>query len=71
MKIILDEDKIMAKKLNFKEKKNYVYKVRQREGIWQIYDYTVTKGYASLAAECKMLGINVYKLDKIFFERGY
>lgn len=27
---------------NFKEKKNYVYKVRQREGIWQIYDYTVT-----------------------------
>ena len=35
------------------------------------YDYTVTKGYASLAAECKMLGIDVYKLDKIFFERGY
>ena len=27
---------------NFKEKKNYVYKIRQREGIWQIYDYTVT-----------------------------
>lgn len=27
---------------NFKEKKSYVYKVRQREGIWQIYDYTVT-----------------------------
>lgn len=27
---------------NFKEKKNYVYKVRKREGIWQIYDYTVT-----------------------------
>lgn len=26
----------------FKEKKSYVYKVRQREGIWQIYDYTVT-----------------------------
>ncbi|MGN0736861.1 hypothetical protein [Treponema porcinum] len=27
---------------NFHEKKSYVYKVRQREGIWQIYDYTVT-----------------------------
>ena len=27
---------------NFREKKSYVYKVRQREGIWQIYDYTVT-----------------------------
>ena len=27
---------------NFNEKKSYVYKVRQREGIWQIYDYTVT-----------------------------
>ena len=27
---------------NFREKKSYVYKVRQREGIWQIYDYVVT-----------------------------
>lgn len=27
---------------NFRERKSYVYKVRQREGIWQIYDYTVT-----------------------------
>ena len=27
---------------NYHEKKSYVYKVRQREGIWQIYDYTVT-----------------------------
>ena len=27
---------------NYHEKKKYVYKVRQREGIWQIYDYTVT-----------------------------
>lgn len=27
---------------NYYEKKSYVYKVRQREGIWQIYDYTVT-----------------------------
>ena len=27
---------------NYREKKSYVYKVRQREGIWQIYDYTVT-----------------------------
>lgn len=26
---------------NYHEKKSYVYKVRQREGIWQIYDYTV------------------------------
>ncbi len=35
------------------------------------YDYTVTKSYSSLAAECKMLGLDIYKLDKIFFERGY
>lgn len=27
---------------NYHEKKSYVYKVRQCEGIWQIYDYTVT-----------------------------
>lgn len=27
---------------NYREKKSYVYKIRQREGIWQIYDYTVT-----------------------------
>lgn len=27
---------------NFSEKKRYVYKVRQRDGIWQIYDYSVT-----------------------------
>ena len=26
---------------NFSEKKRYTYKVRQRDGIWQIYDYTV------------------------------
>ena len=26
---------------NFSEKKRYTYKVRQREGIWQIYDYNV------------------------------
>ena len=25
----------------FYEKKQYVYYVRQRDGIWQIYDYTV------------------------------
>lgn len=35
------------------------------------FDYTVTKSYSSLAAECKMLGLDIYKLDKIFFERGY
>lgn len=27
---------------NFSEKKRYSYKLRQRDGIWQIYDYTVT-----------------------------
>lgn len=27
---------------NFKEKKSYTYKIRQREGYWQIYDYSVT-----------------------------
>lgn len=27
---------------NFYEKKSYIYKVHQRDGIWQIYDYTVT-----------------------------
>ena len=26
---------------NFSEKKRYTYKVRRREGIWQIYDYNV------------------------------
>lgn len=35
------------------------------------YDYTVTKNYSSLAAQCKMLGADIYKLDKIFFTRGY
>ncbi len=27
---------------NFSERKRYIYKVRQRDGIWQIYDYSVT-----------------------------
>ncbi|WP_303918414.1 hypothetical protein [Treponema berlinense] len=27
---------------NFSEVKRYTYKVRQRDGIWQIYDYSVT-----------------------------
>ena len=27
---------------NYREKKRYVYKVRKRDGIWQIYDYNVT-----------------------------
>lgn len=27
---------------DFSEKKRYLYKVRQRDGIWQIYDYSVT-----------------------------
>ena len=26
---------------NFSEKKRYTYKVKQHEGIWKIYDYTV------------------------------
>lgn len=26
---------------NYSEKKRYTYKIRQREGIWQIYDYVV------------------------------
>ena len=26
---------------NFMERKRYTYYVRQRDGIWQIYDYTV------------------------------
>lgn len=34
-------------------------------------DYNVTKTYSQLAAECKMLGVDVYHLDKIFFTRGY
>lgn len=35
------------------------------------YDYTVTKNYSSLAAQCKMLGADIYKLDDIFFKIGY
>lgn len=31
------------------------------------YDYTVTKNYSSLAAQYRMLGIPVYKLDPIFY----
>lgn len=34
-------------------------------------DYNVTKMYSSLAAQCKMLGADIYMLDDIFFERGY
>ena len=34
-------------------------------------DYTVTKNYAQLAAQFKMLGAEVYRLDAIFFTRGY
>ncbi len=34
-------------------------------------DYNVTRGYSQLAAECKMLGVNVYRLDSIFFTKGY
>lgn len=34
-------------------------------------DYNVTKIYTSTAAMCKMLGLQVHQLDKLFFERGY
>lgn len=34
-------------------------------------DYNVTKVYSQLAAKCKMLGVDVYRLDPIFFTRGY
>lgn len=34
-------------------------------------DYNVTRGYSQLAAECRMLGVNVYRLDSIFFKKGY
>lgn len=35
------------------------------------YDYTVTKNYTQMAAQIKMLGLEIYKLDPIFFTRGY
>ncbi len=35
------------------------------------YDYSVTKVYSSMAAQFKMLGADIYKLDAIFFTRGY
>ena len=34
-------------------------------------DYDVTKIYSSMAAQMKMLRADIYKLDPIFFERGY
>ncbi len=34
-------------------------------------DYNVTKIYSRLAAESKMLGVDVYHLDPIFFQKGY
>lgn len=34
-------------------------------------DYSVTQGYSRLAAEYKMLGLDVYHLDPIFFTKGY
>lgn len=34
-------------------------------------DYNVTRGYSQLAAECKMLGVNIYHLDPVFFTKGY
>ena len=34
-------------------------------------NYDVTQNYSHLAAECKMLGVDVYHLDPIFFTRGY
>lgn len=34
-------------------------------------DYAVTKMYSKLAAEYKMLGADIYRLDDLFFTRGY
>lgn len=34
-------------------------------------DYNVTKEYSQLAARCRMLGVDIYRLDPIFFTRGY
>lgn len=34
-------------------------------------DYAVTQKYSQLAAEMKMLGADIYRLDSIFFTRGY
>lgn len=34
-------------------------------------DYNVTKIYSQLAAESRMLGVDVYHLDPIFFKKGY
>lgn len=34
-------------------------------------DYAVTMMYSSMAAEYKMLGADIYRLDDIFFTRGY
>lgn len=33
--------------------------------------YDVTKIYTKTAAQCKMLGADIYRLDSIFFTRGY
>jgi len=35
------------------------------------YDYSVTRNYTQIAAQCKMLGVEIYRLDDIFFKRGY
>lgn len=35
------------------------------------YDYSVTQNYTQIAAQCKMLGADIYRLDAIFFTRGY
>lgn len=35
------------------------------------YDYSVTQTYTQIAAQCKMLGVEIYRLDPIFFTRGY
>lgn len=34
-------------------------------------DYAVTQAYSRMAAEYKMLGADIYRLDDIFFTRGY
>lgn len=34
-------------------------------------DYNVTRIYSQFAAESKMLGVDVYQLDPVFFRKGY
>ncbi len=35
------------------------------------YDYTVTRNYLHLASQYQILGSDIYKLDPVFFKKGY